>query len=198
VLLFADAINNQFALTAWLVPEQSPWKVQGYWLNVATLADKNSFQLWGLAREQQGRGHKFNASLLYAAAAQIANRGPNFQMGLAQAITQSASSLEVPSEINAAPPFSWRSNTATFKVLNVGPIAVGGKIYVIIVQEVSPWKTDAEVDGRNKQLLSFFKARFPEYSDVFSGLVARAVEHGGNRGYGTVDDLTKGSPSPAR
>jgi hypothetical protein len=71
----------------------------------------------------------------------------------------------------------------------VGPIAVGGKIYVILVHEVSPWQSNDQVDGWNKLLLGFVKQRFPEYSDMFAGLVARAVERGSNRGYGTVEEL---------
>ena len=76
-----------------------------------------------------------------------------------------------------------------YKVLSVGPIAIAGKIYVVIVHEVSPWQSDNQVDGWNKELLKYFKSRFPEYSDVFAGLVARAVEQGSNRGYGTVEEL---------
>jgi hypothetical protein len=81
----------------------------------------------------------------------------------------------------------WKSANNTWKVLSVSPTAVAGKIYVIIVHEVHPWQTDAQVDGWNKELLTWFKRRFPEYSGVFAGLVARARESGTNRGYGTVE-----------
>jgi hypothetical protein len=73
--------------------------------------------------------------------------------------------------------------------LNVGPIAVGGKIYIMILHRVSPWESNEQVDGWNRELLQYFKQHFPEYSDVFAGLVARAVESGTNRGYGTVEQL---------
>src|SRR5262249_5202496 len=134
-------------------------------------------------------GHKFNAALLYAAATQVANRGPNFQLGITQSISEDLSKLTVPSEIQGQPPFLWKDGHNTYKVLNVGPIAVGGKMYITIAHEVSPWQTDAEVDSWNKQLLGYFKKRFPEYSDVFAGLVARAMERGTDRGFGTVEEL---------
>ena len=73
------------------------------------------------------------------------------------------------------------------KVMNVGPVAIGGKIYVAITHEVSPWQSDQQVDGWNKNLINYFKHRFPEYSGVFAGLVVRAKERGTNRGFGTVD-----------
>jgi hypothetical protein len=190
VLLSADTVNNKLAITVWLVPEQTGWKVQDFRWNVSTLADKDSAQLWELARDQQALKHGFNAALLYAAAAQTANRGPSFQLGIAQSISEEMSKLTVPDEIKGQPPFLWKNRETTYKVANVGPIAVGGKIYVVITHEVPPWQTNEQVDGWNKELLSYFKRRFPEYSDVFAGLVARATERGSNRGYGTVEELS--------
>jgi hypothetical protein len=192
VLLSADTRNNKLAFVVWLVPEKSEWKVQSFRVNVSTLADKDSIQLWELARAQQARQHSFNAALLYAAATQAADRGPNFQLGITQSISDDTSKFTAPAEINGQPPFSWKNGANTYKVMSVGPIAIGGKIYVIIVHEVAPWENDAQVDAWNKELLNYFKRRFPEYSDVFAGLVARAIERGSNRGYGTVEEL----PSP--
>jgi hypothetical protein len=189
ILLSADTRNNKMAFVVWLVPEQNEWKVQSFWANVSTLADKDSAQLWEMARAQQAREHNFNATLLYAAAAQIAARGPDFQLGITQSISNEMSKLAVPVDIKGQPPFFWKNGETTYKVMNVGPIAVGGKIYVVIVHEVSPWQSNDEVDGWNKKLLAYFKRRYPEYSDIFAGLVARATERGSHRGYGTVEEL---------
>jgi hypothetical protein len=189
VLLSADTRNNKLAFVVWLVPEKSKWRVQSFRMNVSTLADKDSIHLWELARAQQARQHSFNAALLYAAATQTADRGPNFQLGVIQSISDDTSKFTAPAEINGQPPFFWKNGENTYKVVSVGPIAIGGKIYVIIVHEVSPWESDAQVDSWNKELLKYFKRRFPEYSDVFAGLVARAIERGTSRGYGTVEEL---------
>lgn len=189
VSLLADARNNQLVFTFWLVPERETWKIQSFWMNVATLADKDSEQLWELGRGEKRNGHPFNAVLLYGAAAQAANRGPNFQMGLAKAITDEMAQLSLPVELQGQPPFSWRASDVTFKVLNLGPIAVGGKIYVMIQHEASAWVNDTQADSLNRQLIAYFKGRFPEYSNVFAGIVVRVHERGGNRGYGTVEEL---------
>ncbi len=50
VLLSADTVNNKLAIAVWLVPERNGWKVQSFRANVSTLADKDSKQLWELAR----------------------------------------------------------------------------------------------------------------------------------------------------
>jgi hypothetical protein len=192
VLMSADVTNGHLAIAVWLVEESIGWKVQSFWLNLSTLGDKDSTQLWALANAQKALGHNFNAALMYSAAAQLANRGPNFQMGITQSISEDVSDLTAPDEIKGKPPFLWTSGDSTFKILSVGPTAIGGKIYIIVMHEVAPWGTEGQVDGWNKQVLSYLKQRFPEYSDIFAGIVVRAKEQGGNRMYGTVD--VTGSP----
>jgi hypothetical protein len=189
VLLSADTRNNKLAITLWLLSEKGEWKVHGFRTNISALADKDALQLWQLARAQQARQHSFNAAILYSAAAQAADRGPNFQLGIAQSISEDMAQISVPVELSGQPPFLWKDGENTYKVGNVAPLAIGGKIYLVIVHEVSPWQSDGQVDGWNKQLLGYFKRRFPEYAEVFAGLVARATEHGTDRGYGTVEEL---------
>jgi hypothetical protein len=188
VLISADVPNGHLAIAVWLVPEVNDWKVQSFWLNLSTLGDKDSTQLWALANAQKTVGHNFNAALLYSAALQTANRGPNFQMGITQHITEDMSDLIPPDEIKGKAPFLWNSADTTFKVLNVSPVAIGGKFYVIVLHEVAPWETDGQAEAWNKKVLSYFKQRFPEYSDVFAGIVVRAKEQGSSRLYGTVEE----------
>ena len=119
MVLSADARNNKLAFVVWLVPEQGEWKVQSFHLNISSLADKDSLQLWELARTQQARQHSFNAALLYAAAAQTGDRGPNFQLGITQLISSDMSKLAVPAEIKGQPPFLWKDGGITYRVANV-------------------------------------------------------------------------------
>jgi hypothetical protein len=188
VVISATTVNNKVAFMVWLVRPEKKWLVQSYWMNVATLADKGPGELRHLGREQLARRHFFNATLLYAAALQIANRGPNFQMGITQSLTTEMSQVTIPKEVQGQPPFDWSDGTNQYKVLNVGPMAIGGKIYVAINHQVSPWTTDKQVDGWNRQLIAYFKARFPEYKDTFAGIIVHAVDRGSNRGYGTVEE----------
>ncbi len=189
-LLMADARNNRLVFTVWLVPEGGAWRIQSFWMNVATLAAMDSEQLLELGRAEKQKGHTFNAALLYAAAGQTANRGPNFRMDSSEAIAEEMDQLTVPPEVTGQPPYIWSASGATFKVLNVGPIAVAGKVYVMIQHEAPAWKDDSQAEALNRSLIAYFKNRFAEYSAVFAGVVARVHERGGSRGYGTVDELS--------
>ncbi|MCI0349617.1 MAG: hypothetical protein L0Z53_09355 [Acidobacteriales bacterium] len=187
-VISAEGINNSFAVTLWLIPQEGKWKVQSFWMNLATLADRSPEDLLQLARLEKRHGHNFNAALLYAAASQLVNRGPNFQLGIENDIVAEGSRVTLPVGLAGNPPFELVEGTSTFKVLSYGPIAVGGKIYLAVAHEVAPWSKDEEVDARNKQLMAYFKHRFAEYSDVFAGIVIRAHERGTGRGFGTVEE----------
>jgi hypothetical protein len=188
VLISANTVNNLMVISIWLVPEHGAWKVQSFWMNAASMADLDSMKLRRMGHVQQAKGHNFNAAMLYTAAAQLANRGPSIRLGIAQFIADDLAKLPVPSEVRGPAPFLWKDGEKTYKVLTIGPIAIGGKIHLMIRHEVAPWQSNAQVEGWNKELLRYFKKRFPEYSDSFAGLVARAHERGSQRGFGTVED----------
>ena len=76
----------------------------------------------------------------------------------------------------------------SFAVARLSSIAIGGKLYLVIAQEVSPWKDSKEIEQKNRSLIKLFADRFPEYSSVFGGFVAEATERGGTNGWRTVLD----------
>jgi len=191
VLLSADFINGRFAFQAWVVPDGGKWKIEGFWLGASSLADYDAEKLWALARSEAAKTHRFNGTVLHAVALQLSNRGPYLQLGLSNAISQDAASFSPPPEIAGQPPYEWKDGLSVYRILNVGPIAVAGKVYIMIDHEASPWTSNKEVDDWNKNLRAYFKRTFPEYRDVFSSVIIRAHEHGTTRSFGTVEQGTE-------
>ncbi len=146
-------------------------------------------ELWEAAKAQQQKGHTFNAALLYRKAATLSDRGPAFQFAIGQLISEDLSKINVPDPIKGEPPYSWRNGQVTYKVEEVGMMAFEGNIYIVLLHEVKPWKTDEEIEAFNRQLIAYFKKQFPEYADTFAGVFARASEEGTGRTHGTVAGL---------
>jgi hypothetical protein len=191
VLLLADLRNNKIAFEVWLVPSQNKWMVQSFFVNVATLADLDSVKLLEMAQEQHAKpGHEFDAFMLCAAARETSNRGPNFQLSITNAIMEEMAKISIPNGLQGSPPFIWKDGVETFKILKIGPLAIAGKLNVIIAQEVSPWQKDEEAEAQNRKLMSYFKRQYSDYSDVFSGLIVQAKERGGARLFGTVEKVS--------
>jgi hypothetical protein len=194
VLMLADLRNNKIAFEIWLVPEQSKWMVNGFSVNMATLADLDSVKLLEMARAQHAKpGHEFSAFLLCAAAQETSSRGSFLQLSITNAIADEMAKISIPSGLRGLPPFIWKDGDDTFKIVRIGPLAIAGKLNVIMVQEVSPWQKDDDAEKQNRKLLSYFKRQYPDYKDVFTGLIVQAKERGGHRVYGTVEvvDPTK-------
>jgi len=65
---------------------------------------------------------------------------------------------------------------------------MNGKLYLVIIHGVDPWKDSKEVERKNQALIQAVAKRFPEYSDIFGGIVAQTVERGSDKGWNTVED----------
>jgi hypothetical protein len=187
ILIAAQTRNNGWAFTLWLMPEPD-WRVAYFQLTASSLVGKTAHDMWDLARSEQQARHDFNAAILYRAANQLAYRGPNFQLGISSEIQKEMQKMQLPPELQGQAPFIWKSSGDEYRVLDIGPIGVGGEIYLMITQEIEPWGADQEADQHNRALIADFKRAVPEYSSVFAGLLVGAKESGGNRFFRTVDD----------
>jgi hypothetical protein len=188
VVVEAQTLNNGWAFSIWLIRESEEWRVQYFQVGTISIAGKSAEDLWTLARSEKQRQHDFNAFVLYATALQLAWRGPNLQLGILQDLRGEMASLRVPNRLQGQPPFLWRFDEESFEVSNVGPIGIGGKVYLIITHHPEVWPDDKAVDQRNRELMAAFKQAYPEYADVFAGLIVEAREKAGMRSYRTVDD----------
>jgi hypothetical protein len=177
--------NNGIAFTLWLIAEQE-WRVEYFQITPSSMVGKTASDMWALARKEQNSKHMFNAAVLYATANQLAYRGPNYQLGIDPEIKKEMSKLQVPRELQGNPPFAWKFGDDSFKIVNVSPIGVGGKIYLTITQEIAPWGAEQDADQRNRVLILDFIRAVPEYVSVFAGLVVGASEAGGHRLFRTV------------
>ena len=188
VLVEGQTPNNTWAFVIWLLPEQGKWHVQYFQVATATTAGRSAEDFQRMAQVEQRAHHNFNAYVLSAAALQLAARGPYFQLSIQPETQKRIGELQVPRDLQGQQPFSWEFGKSSFKVLNVGPIGVGRKIYLEIDHEIEPWADNKDADKKNRDLIGAFAKAYPEYKDVFAGLVVRAHERGGSRGFGTVDE----------
>jgi hypothetical protein len=186
LIVEAQTLNNTWAFVLWLLPEQGNWHVQYIQVMASAMVGETAEDLQKMAESERLKNHNFNAYILYASALQLASRGPFFQLGIQPEIQSSSENLKIPRDLQGHPPFAWQLGQFSFKVLNVGAIGVGQKLYLQVDHEIEPWASDKEPDKINHDLISAFAKAYPEYKDVFAGLVVRAHERGGSRGFGTV------------
>jgi len=189
VVIEAHTTNNSEVFVVWLLPEQGNWRVQYVHFALSGVVGKSPADLRKIAEAEQQKQHNLNAFLLFATALQLTDRGPYFQLGIRPDIEKDLSEIKKPEFLVGQPPFIWNVGTAgSFKLLNVGLIGVGGKIYLQVDHRAAPWTDDKDVVKSNRSLIAALDSRYPEYREAFAGIVVRAHEDGTNRTYGTVDE----------
>ena len=193
VIVEGQTVNNSSLFVLWLFQEHGNWHVQYVQFATATMVGKSAEDLQRLAEVEQKQQHNLNAYILYAGALQLADRGPYFQLGIRPEIQKGIGELKVPRDLQGQPPYTWQFGESAFKVLNVGAIGVGGKIYLMVDHEIESWSENKIAEKKNRDLIAVFAKTHPEYKSAFAGLIVRAHERGGNRGFGTVDENEKPS-----
>ena len=153
---------------------------------------RSASDLWTQAREERGRGHAFNAAILFAAASELAFRGPNLQLGIWPEIQNEAKTLQLPAELQGRPPFTWRFGADAFRVDAIGHVRADGKAILLMRRTVDSLTDKKRIDDENFGLIHGIAARFPEHKDVFDTIVVDAIEPTG-RVVRTLETV-RGSP----
>jgi hypothetical protein len=148
VIVEGKARNASWDFVIWVTEDQAGWGVFRFDEVQATILDKSQQHIWGMAREQQGRGHDFNAFVLFHAALQLTDRGPAFQLGIQNAIQKDLASMSPPPHLSGKPPFIWTAGDRAFRILNVGPTGVGKTFDLVVWQQLAQWVTKIIWSGR--------------------------------------------------
>lgn len=193
VIVEGETVNNTVVFVVWLIPEQGKWHVQYVQYAVAKMVGKSAEDLRNMAEVENQKRHDFNAFVLYTAALQLADRGPFLQLGIRTELEKKIGQIERPTKLQGQLPFVWNFGKSTFTVLNVGPMGIGRNIYLLLDHEIEPWTEDKEAEAKNRNLIAAFAQSNPEYKEAFAGLIVRAHERGGTRGFGTVEENQKQS-----
>ncbi|MBZ5533500.1 MAG: hypothetical protein LAO20_18885 [Acidobacteriia bacterium] len=182
--------HESWIISVWLVPHAGTWEVNAFHATIQTAVGKKAEDFLAMARAEKNRGHALNAGLLYSGAASLAGRGPFLHTGMEDLIHQEAQQVTPPQEFRGRAPFPFAGPSGPFSILRVNLTPLDGKIYLVIAYETDPWKDSREIEKKNHALIRAFATRFPEYSEVFGGIIAEATELGGNNGWRTVEEKT--------
>ena len=195
VIVEADTFNNTFAFVIWLVPEHDQWRALALHVMATASVGKSAEDVWDLAREQQRRGHDLNSVILYAFALELANRGPAMQLGIQSQIQKDFAAARKPDRLKGEAPWVLQFGTRSFRILNFRVLGIAGKLYLTIRHEVPAWTDEQDPARQNRELIAEIPAAFPEYREVFAGLLIEAIEAHGTRLYRSHDDdSAKSSP----
>jgi hypothetical protein len=98
--------------------------------------------------------------------------------------------IVLPAEFRGQPPFLLQGPNGSFTILRLAATPVGTNLYLLISQQVSVGDS-GEVEQKNRDLMTAFATKFPDYSDSFGGLVVDATAPGGNHEWRTEKEKSQ-------
>jgi hypothetical protein len=190
LLIEGDIAGNSFTFVLWLIHGQD-WQVQNLYLGMTQMIGKSAADLWQMGRQQNERHHSFDAALLYGAADNLAERGPDLELAIRPPLRAEMAKLKPPRALQGKTTLTWHLGDKTYTILAVGPVGVRQQLYLMINWQTTGWKDDQEVEARSKRLMTDFARVFPEYAEVFAGVIMSAVEKESGRGYRSFYPVAK-------
>lgn len=199
VLMSGLARDAHVAINVRLEPEGETWKVLDFALNGDSTAGRDARQFLALGRAQAGAGHAFNAALLLSTARQLAQRGPNLQLGLAEIIEHDIAVLQPPPELSGKPPLTWTLGGTLFQVTGLTAAGMGERYVLMLEQRPTPWPGEVTAERQNRALIEAFLKVHPETREAFDGVLVQSVKPDGSGAARTLYDTRKGyAPIPVR
>jgi hypothetical protein len=192
VEVVAHTINNDWTMFIWLIPEGDSLKALAFTFNTSAISGRTSEDLLRLAREQNAKGHTYNAAFLLQAAEGISSRGPNAMPFWKTGLDNEAKSFVPPKEFTGKPPYQWHIGDQVFELQSGGLIGVGGNLNLVFDRKLMSWSDNAAADADNKAFVNAVVKAYPEFSESFRAIIAKAEKPDGTGGFTTVYEFDKG------
>jgi hypothetical protein len=187
VVVEGDIDRSTWGFVFSLMYEAKAWRMQNLHFGPMVVSGRTAVDYRTWAREQRDGGHIFNAVILYAAASNLAFRGPSLRLGISSEIENEAKNLRLPPELQGPAPFVWQFGTDSFRVRKVEPFFAGGETDLSIQVEVAALTDDKLTDERNRILIRHITNAYPEIFDSFEAIIVEAVQYDNPRSYRTVE-----------
>lgn len=155
----------------WLQQERGAWRIRALHTEVTAIAGHSGAHLWDMARDEAGRGHAFNATVLYDVAASALRRGPNMQPPEADGFAPAYSALQRHADLPGPPPLTFHLGGREFPIRWMTVTGTGDNKLTLIIDREGPIVSEGEAPARNHELIDAMNAHRGEWKDVFDAIV---------------------------
>lgn len=184
VILDASA-KTPTAVSLILQQVGNDWKLGGLYVKATQVAGHDSDWFAARAREYLAKGQLHNAWFCFLEARNLISPLPFMSTLATDKLydeSQKAQATDLPAEGKTV---DLPAGTATYKLTDVYPEAVGNDLDLIVRYQVSDVSNTNLTYQSNMAVIKAIATKYPEIRDAFAAVVARAVAPGG-RDYGTL------------
>ena len=182
-----DAVGSPNALTLTLVLQEigPDWKLAGFYARPTQAGGHDGAWFTQRARDFKAKGQNRNAWLYYRQAVTLSTPADFLSTLVTDRLYDEAQSVQLADLPIDGTTVDLTANGKVYKLTAIFPLAVGNDLDVVVKYQAADVSNTAQTFQENTVVIKALLAKFPEFRDAFTGIVARAVEPSG-RDYGSL------------
>jgi hypothetical protein len=178
------AANASYVLSWILRQEGAQWKIAGLVPKNAQLGGHDANWFLAQARAYKAKGMNHNAWFYYLFADQLLRPFPAMSTPQLDKLYDEAQQV-LPKDLPYSGPVDLVAAGRTYKVTQLFPTPVGDALDLVVKYQVPDVSDTAATYKSNMDVIKALVAKYPEFREAFTGIVARAVDPSG-KDYGSL------------
>ena len=181
----ASTAKGPFTVSFVLQQAGNDWKVGGFYSKAAQVGGHDGKWFADRAREFKTKGQTRNAWLFFVQARDLFSPLPFMSTSVTDKLYDEMQAVQPTDLPVSGAPVDLAAGAKTYKLTSVFPVALGEELDLVVKYQAADISSTAQTYQDNIALIKALVAKYPEFRDAFSGVVARAVEPSG-RDYGSL------------
>jgi hypothetical protein len=185
VIMDINGTKGPYTLSLIMQQVGNDWKLGGYYAKAAEAGGHDAIWYSDRARQFKAKGQLHNAWFYFLEARDLMAPVPFMSTLQTDKLYDEAQAVlpkDLPSGGSAV---DLPAGGKTYKLTEVFPLGVGGDVELVVKYQTDDISNAAQTFTNNMAVIKALVAKYPEFRDAFSGVVARAVEPSG-RDYGSL------------
>lgn len=163
----------------------SDWKLAGFYARPTQVAQHDGQWFWERARDFKAKGQNRNAWLYYLEARDLMAPVPFMSTLATDKIYDEMQPLQPADLPTSGSPVDLLAGGKTYRLTHAFPVGAGSDVDLVVKYAAADVSNANLTYQENMALIKALVAKYPEFRDGFTAIIARAVEPSG-KDYGTM------------
>jgi hypothetical protein len=161
------------------------WKLGGYYARPSQVGGHDGAWFRDRAREFKSKGQYHNAWMYYLKARELLVPVPFMSTLETDKLYDESQAVQMPDSPSAENPVDVLAGGKTYRFTSIFPVGIDNDIDLVAKYQCPSIANTAQTYQDNLAAIKALLAKYPEYRDGFTAIIARAVEPSG-KDYGTM------------
>ena len=185
VVILDVAAKTPATLSLVLQKAGTEWKLGGYYARPSQVGGHDAAWFLERARAFKTKGQNHNAWLYYMKARELMAPVPFMSTMQTDKVYDESQSLQLPDSPSPEAPVEIAGGGKVYRFTSIFPVGIGGDVDLVVKYQCPSVANTAQTYQENLAAIRALVAKYPEYRDGFTAIIARAVEPSG-KDYGTM------------